>query len=165
MPFKSKTDNIVIKKMARVERHFLTALLVAAYALVLTGLWWPLYLPGKPGWPGAVLLLLAAAGTIASLARHLPLQNILFAALVIALASGAAIWLDLKTGIPFGQFTVGDIAGPDISQSRAVGAAGDLDRCHFELARRRPDHPAAVAQAARLRFLAHRRHNGIDGAV
>jgi uncharacterized membrane protein len=112
MPFKSKTDNIVIKKMARVERHFLTALLVAAYALVLTGLWWPLYLPGKPGWPGAVLLLLAAAGTIASLARHLPLQNILVAALFIALASGAAIWLDLKTGIPFGQFTVGGIAGP-----------------------------------------------------
>ena len=112
MPFKSKTDNIVIKRMARLERNFLTALLLAAYVLVLTGLWRPLSLPGKPGWPGAVLLLLAAAGTIAALARHLPLQNILFAALVIALASGAAIWLDTTTGIPFGQFTTGDTSGP-----------------------------------------------------
>jgi uncharacterized membrane protein len=114
MPFKSKTDNIVVKKMARMERHFFTALFLAAYALVLMRLWWPMHLPGKPGWPCAALLLLAAVSTVAALARHLPLQNILFAALTILLASSAVIWLDLKTGIPFGQFTMGDNTGPKL---------------------------------------------------
>jgi putative membrane protein len=114
MSFKSKADNLVTKKMAGLERHFFTALLLAAYALVLTGLWRPVLLPGKSGWPEAVLLLLATVSTIAALARHLPLQNILFAAFAIALAAAAATWLDLKTGIPFGQFTTGDNAGPKL---------------------------------------------------
>jgi uncharacterized membrane protein len=114
MPLKKRTENIVVRKMARLERHFFTALLLAAGALVLMRLWWPVHLPGKSGWPEAVLLLLAVVATIASLARHLPLQNILFAALAIALAAGAVTWLDLKTGIPFGQFTVGDNTGPKL---------------------------------------------------
>jgi len=114
MPFKSKTDSLVTKKMAGRERHFFTALLLAAFALVLMKLWWPLQLPGKPGWPEAALLLLATVSTIAALARHLPLQNVLTVALAIALASGAVTWLDLKTGIPFGQFTTSDNAGPKL---------------------------------------------------
>ena len=73
---------------------------------------WPLDLPGKPGWPRRVLLLVAVVGTIAALAQHLPLQNILFVAAFIGLVGGAAEWLDIKTGIPFGQFTLGKIAGP-----------------------------------------------------
>lgn len=117
MSFKSKPKNLVTKKMARVERHFLTTLLLADGALVLMRLWWPLQLPGKSGWPEAVLLLLAVAGTIAALARHLPLQNALYAAAIIAVAAGAATWLDLKTGIPFGQFTAGDNAGPKLFNS------------------------------------------------
>jgi uncharacterized membrane protein len=117
MSFKSKPKNLVTKKMARVERHFLTALLLADGALVLMRLWWPSQLPGKSGWPEAVLLLLAVAGTIAALARHLPLQNVLYAAAIIAVAAGAATWLDLKTGIPFGQFTTGDNAGPKLFNS------------------------------------------------
>ena len=112
MPFKPKTDNLASKSIARVGRHFLTALLLGAGAMVFIRLWWPIHLPGKSGWPEAVLLLLAASGTVAALARHLPLQNILFAALVITLTVGAVTWLDLKTGIPFGQFTTGDNAGP-----------------------------------------------------
>jgi uncharacterized membrane protein len=114
MPFELKSDNIVIKKMARWERRLLNVLLFAAYALVLVRLWWPVSLPGKPGWPVAVLLLLAVVGTIAALSRHLPLQNILFAAFFIGLASSTADWLDLKTGIPFGTFTLGEIAGPKL---------------------------------------------------
>ena len=98
MPFASNTDNIVKNKLARWERHLFNALLLAAYVLVLLRLWWPLPLPGNPGWPGAVLLLLVTGGTIAALARHLPLQNILFASLAIALAGGSVTWLDLKTG-------------------------------------------------------------------
>jgi uncharacterized membrane protein len=114
MPLKKRTGNIVIKKMASWERRVFNVLFLAAYTLVLVSLWWPMSLPGKPGWPGAVLLVLAVVGTIAALARHLPLQNILLAALAIAFASGAAIWLDLKTGIPFGQFTAGDNTGPKL---------------------------------------------------
>jgi uncharacterized membrane protein len=112
MPLKKRTGSIVIKKMARGERHVFNALFITAYALVLVGLWWPMSLPGKPGWPCAVLLVLAVVGTVAALTRHLPLQNILLAALAIVLASGAVIWLDSKTGIPFGQFTIGDNTGP-----------------------------------------------------
>jgi len=112
MPLKKRTGNIVIKQMASWERRVFNVLFLAAYTLMLVSLWWPMSLPGKPGWPGAVLLVLAVVGTIAALARHLPLQNILLAALAIAFASSAAVWLDLKTGIPFGQFTVGDDTGP-----------------------------------------------------
>ena len=86
MPIKSKPDNRVTQKMARQGRLLFTTLLLGAGALVLTRLWWPVHLPGKSGWPEAVLLWLAIIGTVAALARHLPLQNILFAALVIALA-------------------------------------------------------------------------------
>ena len=114
MPFKSKTDDIVIRKLARWARSFFIALFLAGSALVLMRLWWPVHLPGKSGWPEAVLLLLALVSTIAALARHLPLQNILFAALVIVLASSAVIWLDLKTGIPFGAFTPGQNTGPKL---------------------------------------------------
>ena len=97
--------------MAVFSRHLLAILLLAAYALALTRLWWTLNLPGKPNWPGAVLLVLAAASTIAALARQLPLQNVLFASVIIGLVGGAVTWLDLKTGIPFGPVTYGE-AGP-----------------------------------------------------
>jgi uncharacterized membrane protein len=115
MPFESRTENIVVKKMARLERHFITALLLATYVLVLMRLWWPVQLlPGKSGWPEAMLLFLTVVSIIAAMARHLPLQNILFAVFAIALASGAVVWLDFKTGIPFGQFTMGNDTGPKL---------------------------------------------------
>jgi uncharacterized membrane protein len=113
MPFKLRTNNIVIKEMARWERRIFNILLLTAFGLVVVRLWWPMNLPGKAGWPGAVLLLLAAAGTVAALARQLPLQNVLFAASVIALAGGAATWLDLKTGVPFGPL-LSISAGPKL---------------------------------------------------
>jgi uncharacterized membrane protein len=91
-------------------RILFTSLFLAAYALVVTRLWWS----GKPGWPEALLLLLAVAGTITALARQLPLQNVLFAALFIGIAGGAADWLDLKTGIPYGPFRPGHNTGPNM---------------------------------------------------
>jgi len=107
---KKKVD--ATAKMSRWSHRLFTILLLAAYALALARLLWPLDLPGKPGWPMAVLLLVAVVGTIAALAQHLPLQNILFVAAFIGLVGGAAEWLDIKTGIPFGSFTLGKIAGP-----------------------------------------------------
>jgi len=117
MPFESNTDSIVARKLARWERRLFNILFLAAYALVLAQLWRAIHLPGKPGWPEAVLLLLATAGTLTALVRHLPLQNVLSTALFIGLAGGAATWLDLKTGIPFGLFVPGDSAGPELHQT------------------------------------------------
>ena len=112
MPFKSKTDNIVERKMAKWGRHLLNIVLLAAYALALVRFWWPMNLPGKPGWPDAVLLVLATVSTVAASARHLPLPNILAAAFGIALVGAGITWLDLKTGIPFGPMTFGSGVGP-----------------------------------------------------
>ena len=113
MPFMQATPPANVKTTAWIRRLF-TILFPAACALVLAGPWWPPHPRGKPDWPEAVLLLLAVAGTIAALTRHLPLQNILFAAGFIGIAGGAAEWLDLKTGIPFGQFAPGANAGPEL---------------------------------------------------
>jgi uncharacterized membrane protein len=89
-------------------------LLAAAFALVLAANGLSLDLPGKPGWPEALLLLLAAAGTITALARQLPLQNVLLAAFVIALMGGAAHAFGVTMGIPFGPFLFGADAGPQL---------------------------------------------------
>ena len=88
--------------------------LAAAFALVLAANGLSLNLPGWPGWPEALLLLLAAAGTITALARQLPLQNVLLAAFVIAFMGGAAHTLGVKMGIPFGPFLFGGDAGPQL---------------------------------------------------
>ncbi len=98
---------------ARVWTHWLfTVLLAVIGALVLAADGLTLNLPGKPGWPEALLLLLAAAGTLIALVRQLPLQNVLLAAGVIALLGSAAQALGVKTGIPFGPFLFGADAGP-----------------------------------------------------
>lgn len=114
MALKKKTGDIVIKKMARWERRVFNVLFLTVYLLVLAWFLWPTSLSDKPGWPDAVLLVLAVAATIASLARHLPLQNILSAACFIALVGGTAEWIAWKTGIPFGAFTPGDNSGPKL---------------------------------------------------
>jgi uncharacterized membrane protein len=89
-------------------------LLAAAAALVLATEGLALNLPGDPGWPEALLLLLATAGTLTALARQLPLQNVLLAAFVIALMGGAAHALGVRMGIPFGPFLFGVDAGPQL---------------------------------------------------
>jgi putative membrane protein len=65
-------------------------------------------------WPEAALVFLAASGTVASLARQLPLQNVLLAAFVIALIGGGVSALGALTGIPFGPFTFGAETGPQL---------------------------------------------------
>lgn len=113
MPFRTSTTDAPAKKMAALSRPLFPVLLGAAYLLVLIRLWWPIHLPGRPNWPGAVLLVLAVIGTIAALARQLPLQNVLFATVIIGLVGGGVTWLNLKTQVPFGPVGFGD-AGPKI---------------------------------------------------
>ena len=89
-------------------------LLAAAFALVLAANGLSLELPGRPGWPEALLILLATVSTITALARQLPLQNVLLAAFVIALMGGAVHSLAVMMGIPFGPFIFGTEAGPQL---------------------------------------------------
>ena len=92
----------------------LSALLAVLWLLFLAADRLDLALPGRPGWLEALLLLLAAAATLAALARQLPVQNVLLAAAVIAIMGGAAHALGVKLGIPFGPFLFGVDAGPQL---------------------------------------------------
>jgi uncharacterized membrane protein len=95
--------------------HWLFVVLLAAgFALVLAANGLLLDLPGQPGWPEALLILLATVSTITALARQLPLQNVLLAACVIALMGGAVHTLGMTMGIPFGPFLFGAEAGPQL---------------------------------------------------
>jgi uncharacterized membrane protein len=95
--------------------HWLfVVLLAAAFALVLAANGLSLELPGRPGWPEALLILLATVSTITALARQLPLQNVLLAAFIIALMGGAVHSLAVMMGIPFGPFIFGAEAGPQL---------------------------------------------------
>ena len=62
----------------------------------------------------AVIILLAASASVATLNQQLPLQNVLFAAALTALIGSVAHGLSERTGIPFGPLTFGDPAGPKI---------------------------------------------------
>jgi uncharacterized membrane protein len=88
-----------------------SSLLAAAFVFELV----TFFLPADfSGWPEAALILLATFSTIASLTCQLPLQNVLLAAFIIAVFGGAAYTVGALTGIPFGPFTFGDNAGPEI---------------------------------------------------
>jgi uncharacterized membrane protein len=95
--------------------HWLfVVLLAAAFALVIAANGLSLELPGQPGAPEALLILLATVSTITALARQLALQNVLLAAFVIALTGGAVHALGVTMGIPFGPFIFGADAGPQL---------------------------------------------------
>jgi putative membrane protein len=92
--------------------HWLFAFLLAvAFVFELVTFFAPV---NFPNWPEVMLILLATFSTIASVTRQLPLQNVLLAAFIIAIFGGAAHAVGALTGIPFGPFTFGDNAGPEI---------------------------------------------------
>jgi putative membrane protein len=69
---------------------------------------------GEAGWPEGLLVLLAAATSIAGLARQLPGQNVMLASFIIAMSGSAAHTLGALTGIPFGPFEYTKQAGPQL---------------------------------------------------
>jgi uncharacterized membrane protein len=99
------------KKIAMWFHWLFAFLLAAAFVFELVTFFAPV---NFSNWPEAVLILLATFSTIASLTRQLPLQNVLLAAFVIAFIGGGAHAVGALTGIPFGPFTFGDNAGPEI---------------------------------------------------
>jgi len=91
-----------------------SALALASFALVLATLLTSIRLPGKTGWPEAVLVLTATLATLLSLARQLPGQNVLLAAAIIGGIGGILHGVGAATAIPFGPFTCTESAGPRI---------------------------------------------------
>ena len=83
-----------------------TFLLAAAFLSTLISLGAKL----DSNWPEALLLLLAATGTLVALARRLPSQNVLLAAAIVAPIGGVAHIFGAMSGIPFGPF----LFGPEI---------------------------------------------------
>jgi uncharacterized membrane protein len=114
-PSPSLTNTPVDVKLTGWFYWLLVALLAATFALVLATLLTPsLHFPVNSAAPEVALLLLATAGTIFSLERQLPMQNVLLAASVIALVGGGISALGAISGIPFGPFTFTSELGPQI---------------------------------------------------
>jgi uncharacterized membrane protein len=110
-PPENRPATTLAEKMKAWFHWLFVVLLAAAFALVLAANGLSLDLPGRAGWPDALLILLATVSTITALARQLPLQNVLLAASVIALMGGAVHALGVTMGIPFGPFIFGADAG------------------------------------------------------
>jgi uncharacterized membrane protein len=77
-------------------------LFLLQFLLVWTKLWLPVPWFGKAIWPEGLLLILAAATTLFSLARQLPGENVLLVGIVLASLGGAIHTLGALTAIPFG---------------------------------------------------------------
>jgi uncharacterized membrane protein len=106
-PAQNPAGGAALKKKDWPHWLLLTLTLAAAAATLFNS-------PGTIGKLDALLLLLAAASSIAALARTLPLQNVLFAAFVTALIGGAAHGLSARTGLPFGPLFFNPTSGPQL---------------------------------------------------
>jgi putative membrane protein len=98
--------------LPKVVHGVLSGLLVLQFAVVSVRVFKPLAFFGEGNWPDGLLVVLATASTLASLARQLPGQNVLLVAFLIALIAGAAETLGALTGIPFGPYHYSDALGP-----------------------------------------------------
>jgi uncharacterized membrane protein len=93
----------VLARAYRVSTFLLAAAFLCALAAVGAG--------ADTNLPEAWLLLFATASTLTALARQLPAENVLLAALITALIGGLAHIFGVKSGIPFGPFMFGSEAG------------------------------------------------------
>jgi uncharacterized membrane protein len=100
--------------LPRVLGRVLFGLFAAQYALVWAKLWPGFTLFGQARWPDGVLMVLATAATLAALGRQLPGQNVMLAAIIIAVIAGAAQSLGALTGIPFGPYVYTERAGQQL---------------------------------------------------
>ena len=94
--------------------QLLFALFLAEFAVVWVRVWLPHAPFAGAGWPEGLLLILGAATLLASVARHLPLQNVLLAAAIIAILGGGATVLGAMAGMTIGPIVHLGSAGPNV---------------------------------------------------
>jgi len=88
-------------------------LFLLQFTLVWSRFWLgPLF--GRAQWPEGMLLVLAVATLLASLARQLPGQNVMAVGSVIALIAGAVESLGALTAIPFGPYVYTSNIGQEL---------------------------------------------------
>src|SRR6266702_2674424 len=75
--------------LAQRIHRVLFGLFLAQFALVWVNLWLPVPGLSSARWPDGLLLVLATATTLASLARQLPGQNVMLASMLVAIIGGA----------------------------------------------------------------------------
>src|SRR5258706_8164047 len=100
------------KKLNRQLLWITSALALASLLIVLLETLTAFQMPGKPSWPEAVLVCLTTFATLAALTRHLPAQNVLLAAAIVAVIGGAAHLLAVVYAVPFGPLHFTDEFGP-----------------------------------------------------
>src|SRR5690348_12679118 len=98
----------------RTIHHVLLGLFLLQWVLVWSSLWLPQPLLGSARWPEGVLVVLATATTLAALAQQLPGQNVMGAAILIAVMAGGVVCLGALTGIPFGPLKYTDRMGQQL---------------------------------------------------
>ena len=152
------------KRMAWLHWPF-TVLLRCRLARGVRWLWSSVNLPGKASWPEALLLLLAAVGTIAALARHLPLQNILLAALRHRPRRRRGARARFEDRHSLRPVPVRAAAGPKLFKTLpwAMPLVWVVAMLNSRGVARLILRPWRKIQS--LRLLAHRPHGGADGAV
>lgn len=115
----SRTDSSTAARVEVAERlregllWTVSGLALVMFVLVVMTLVTTLRLPGKPAWAEAVLLFLTAAATLIALAAHLPVQQVLLGAAVIAAIGGLGHLVAATTAIPFGPIQFLE-AGPKL---------------------------------------------------
>lgn len=96
-----QTPAVLQNKTAIVLHGLFSTLLAAAAALEMVSFFRPLPFAGQLD---ITLIVLAAVGTLVSLWRQLPLQNVLLAAFGTAAIGGGLSALGARIGLPFGPF-------------------------------------------------------------
>ncbi|MGN6553808.1 MAG: carotenoid biosynthesis protein [Verrucomicrobiota bacterium] len=100
------------KKISNLAGWIANGVFAVAFGLVWTKLVFPIPALEQSNWPEGVLLLAATASAISAVVRTLPLQNVLWGALVIGAIGGLAHALGTLASIPFGPFVFTQAAGP-----------------------------------------------------
>ena len=95
-------------------QRILFGLFLLQFAMVWIRLWLPWPLLGSTRWPDGLLVALTTATVLASVARQLPGQNVMLAAIIIALIGGAAHTLGALTAIPFGPYVYTENIGQQL---------------------------------------------------
>ena len=92
-----------VSRLATGTRKAIWGLFFAAYMVVWTGLWLP-DLPVIPAkWWDGLLLLLGTLLALSELARELPTQNVVMAAVIIAGIAGLSQYLAMLAGVDVGR--------------------------------------------------------------